>query len=116
MAVAIIWGVAVGIWNTPAGPRIDLEAHSKEMLVPIDIQGKSENLVVKIDPSQVNLKISGKAEQLAKLKPEEIRVYIELEDTATGEQHLPVGVSLPPNVQMRDVVPRLVNVKIIKLR
>lgn len=116
VAVAIIWGVAVGIWNAPAGPRIDLEVHSKEMLVPIDIQGKSEDLIVKIAPSQAKLKINGKSDQLAKLKSEEIHVYVELEDTVTGEQHLPVGVSLPPNVQLGTVDPLLVNVKIIKLR
>ncbi|PKL74501.1 MAG: TIGR00159 family protein [Candidatus Melainabacteria bacterium HGW-Melainabacteria-1] len=116
VAVAVIWGLAVGIWRAPTPPRLDLEAHSKEMLVPIAIQGKSDNLVIKIDPSQINLKIAGKTDQLEKLKPEEIRVYIEIEDTSTGEQILPVGVSLPPNVQIRDVVPRLVNVKIIKLR
>lgn len=116
VTVAIIWGLAVGIWRTPAGPRLDLEAHSKEMLVPIAIQGQSENLVVKIDPSQVNLKIAGKEDKLRDLKTEEIKVFIQLEDTTTGEQILPVGVSLPANVQMRDVVPRLVNVKIIRLK
>ncbi len=116
VTVAIIWGLAVGIWRTPTGPRLDLETHSKEMLVPIAIQGQSENLVVKIDPSQVNLKIAGKEDKLQELKTEEIKVFIQLEDTTTGEQILPVGVSLPANVQMRDVVPRLVNVKIIRLK
>lgn len=115
VAVAIVWGLAVGIWNTPT-PRIELEANSKEMLVPIEVRGKNDKLVIKIEPSQVNLKISGKAERLENLNAEGIHVFIQLEDTRTGEQVLPVFVSLPPNLQMKDVAPKLINVKVIHLK
>ena len=115
VVMAIIWGLAIGLGTAP-GPQLDLESYNKEMLLPIDIQGKNDNFVVKIDPTQVNIKVSGKADRLEKLQLEKIRVFIQLDDTTTGEQILPVGVSLPPNLQLRDVSPRLVNVKIISLK
>lgn len=114
VAVAVIWGSVVGLGSVP-GPRLDLETYNKEMLMPIHIQGPQEGLVVKIDPSQVNLKLSGKAERLEQLPVDKIQVFIQLEDTTTGEQILPVGVSLPANLQLRDVSPRLVNVKIVRI-
>ena len=117
VAVAIIWGLAVGIWKTPTPPNITpFETQSKEMLVPIDIEGQSDTMVVKIEPSQVNLKISGKNDELQKLKADEIRVFIHIEDSNTGEQILPVEVWVPSNVKISEVQPLLVNVKIVKLR
>lgn len=115
VAVAIVWGLAIGLGTAP-GPQLDLESYNKEMLLPIEVQGSTDNLVVKIDPTQVNIKVAGKADRLEELQLDKVRVFIQLEDTSTGEQILPVGVSLPPNLQLRDVVPRLVNVKIIKLK
>lgn len=115
VAVAVIWGLAVGL-GTGTAPKIELETSTKEILLPIHVQGKNDNLVVKIDPSQVNVTLSGKVARLEELKPQSVQVFIQLEDLTTGEQILPVGVSVPPNVQMKDVTPRLVNVKIIKLK
>lgn len=112
--IAIIWGLAVGLGSAPPAP-IDLESPEKHMLIPIHVQGKKNNMVVTIDPSQVNVTLSGRADRLRDLELESVQVFIQLEDTTTGEQILPVGVSLPPNVQLRDAVPRLVNVKIVEL-
>jgi len=113
--VAVIWGLVVGLGSVPT-PQLDLETYNKEMLLPIQIQGKQDGLVVKIDPSQVTLRISGKAERLEALPLHNIQVFIQLDDTSTGEQILPVGVSLPANLNLRDVNPRLVNVKIVRMR
>ena len=115
VALAIVWGLAVGLGTAPP-PRIELESAQKEMLVPIQIQGKQENLVVRLDPEQVTLRIAGRSERLESIQQENLRVFIQLNDTSTGEQILPIGVSLPPNVRLREVIPQAVNVKIIDLK
>lgn len=113
--MAVIWGLAVGLGTAPA-PQLDLETQNKELLVPIDIQGNTDNLVVKLDPSQVTLRLAGRSERLKNVPIEDIKVYIQLQNRNTSEQIASVGVSLPENVQLKEVVPRVVNVKVIKLK
>lgn len=113
--MAVIWGLAVGLGTAPA-PQLDLETQNKELLVPIDIQGNTDNLVVKLDPSQVTLRLSGRSERLKSVPLEEIKVFVQLQNRDTSEQIVPVGVSIPENVQLKEVSPRVVNVKVIKLK
>lgn len=113
--MAVIWGLAVGLGTAPA-PQLDLEAQNKELLVPIDIQGNTDNLVVKLDPSQVTLRLSGRSERLKSIPIEEIKVFVQLQNRNTSEQIVPVGVAVPENIQLKEVSPRVVNVKVIKLK
>ncbi len=113
--MAVIWGLAIGLGRAPA-PQLELESQSKELLMPIQVQGETDNLVIKLDPSQVNIKLSGRSDRLKNLPIQDIRVFVQLQSTETGEQSIPVGVSVPENVQLRDVSPRVVNVKLIKLK
>lgn len=117
VAVAIVWGLAVGIWKTPATPNITpFETQNKEMLVPIDIQGRNDKMVVKIEPSQVNLKLSGKGEDFEKLNLGDLKVFIRLESGSTSEQMLPVEVWAPAGIKITEVEPKAINVKIVKLK
>lgn len=113
--MAVIWGLAVGLGTAPT-PQLDLETQNKELLVPIEIQGNTDNLVVKLDPSQVTLRLAGRSERLKSIPIEEIKVFIQLQNTNTSEQIVPVGVSVPQNVQLKEVSPRVINVKVIKLK
>lgn len=117
VAVAIVWGLAVGIWKTPATPNITpFETQNKEMLVPIDIQGRNDKMVVKIEPSQVNLKLAGKGEDFDKLSVGDLKVFIRLESSNTSEQMLPVEVWAPAGIKITEVEPKAINVKIVKLK
>ena len=72
--------------------------------------------MVKLDPSQVTLRLAGRSERLKRIPIEEIKVFIQLQNTNTSEQIVPVGVSVPQNVQLKEVSPRVINVKVIKLK
>lgn len=117
VVVAVIWGLAVGLGTAPP-PRLELENSTREMLVPIEIQGKNDNLIVKITPSQVSLRLNGKAEQLDEVDPSQLHVFVEIPPGTelNREQYLPVGVLPPANVQIRDVIPRLVKVQLMRVK
>lgn len=117
VAVAVVWGLAVGIWKTPTTPSITpFETVNKEMLVPIEIKGQTDSMVVKIEPSQVNLTLSGKSSDFDKLSVGDLKVFIRVGGTATSEQILPVEVWAPEGIKIGDVDPKVINVKIVKLK
>lgn len=113
IAIAIIWGLA--IWSNGSPSLKPFESYSRQLVLPIQIQGKTEGYVVKVDPKSVQVNITGRGEAMQNIKPEDLMVYINIDDLSTGEQLLPVGVLPPPNVQFKEVSPALVNVKIVKL-
>lgn len=115
IVITIIWGLAIGLGTeSTAPPRLDLELHSKELLLPIQIENPSAEIQTEFQPRQVNLTVSGKSETLKNLDLSQFKVYLELKDLQTPRQILPVAVSLPPDIQFKDIKPRTAEVRLYR--
>lgn len=116
--IAIIWGLAIGMGtdnNAPipiASPTLDLEAHTREVLLPIGIQGSIQKYQAQTTPLQATVVLSGKNATLKNLSPEAVKIYVEVKDPSKAEQILPLAVFLPPDIQFKDLRPRTVNLKL----
>jgi diadenylate cyclase len=116
--IAIIWGLAIGMGtstNTPP-PALDLENHTREMLLPIGLKAATQKYQIQTTPQQATVVLSGKNEVLKNLSPELIQVYIDVIDPNQEEQILPLAVSLPPDIQFKDLRPRTVKVRLKVLK
>jgi diadenylate cyclase len=115
--IAIIWGLAIGMGTdhntpTPPAPTLDLEAHTREVLLPIGIQGSTQKHLVQTTPLQATVVLTGKNAVLKNLAPEAVKIYVEVKDLSKAEQILPLSVFLPPDIQFKDLRPRTVSLKL----
>lgn len=113
--IAIIWGLAIGLGTeSTAPPRLDLEQHTKEILVPIGLSQNNEEVQAEIQPAQATVIVSGKSDALKNLDLSQLRVYVELKNNQKPDQILPLAVSLPPDIQFKDIRPRTVDLHLIR--
>ncbi|MGE3723973.1 MAG: diadenylate cyclase CdaA [Candidatus Sericytochromatia bacterium] len=112
--IAIIWGLAIGMGtdHNPPTPTLDLEAHTREVLLPIGIQGNIQKYQVQTTPLQATVVLTGKNADLKNLAPEAVKIYVEVKDPSKAEQILPLSVFLPPDIQFKDLRPRTVSLKL----
>lgn len=112
--IAIIWGLAIGMGtdHNPPTPTLDLEAHTREVLLPIGIQGNIQKQQVQTTPLQATVVLTGKNADLKNLAPEAVKIYVEVKDPSKAEQILPLSVFLPPDIQFKDLRPRTVSLKL----
>lgn len=117
--IAVIWGMAIGLGN-PSGntprPTLTLESQTRDLLLPVTLVGQADGLQVRIEPAQVNLRVAGKADTLAGIDPNTVKVTADISQLPPGESVVPLTVAPPANVQFRDLNPRQITVRVIKLR
>lgn len=111
LIIAIVLGLVVGMGSQHQfGPKND-----REMLVPVVIKGQKPHSTVKLEPPQVTLRISFTGERLKKPDVEQIEVFVQVQNE-TGQVMLPIGVSLPPEVELKHVEPKNILATVTKLK
>jgi diadenylate cyclase len=116
--IAVIWGMAIGLGtpNNAPRPTLSLETQHRDLLLPVTVVGNADGFKVQIEPSQVNLRLVGKSDELAVVDPATVRITADISALPPGESIVPLTVAPPPNVQFRDLNPRQIKVRVIKLQ
>ncbi len=86
--------VMVKVSILPYGSK-EFEVNTKD----VEIQGMSEDLRVSFNQETITIRVKGNEKSLKELKPEQIKVSMDLTDKLAGEYTLPVSVQLPENYQ-----------------
>lgn len=113
--IAIIWGLAIGMGTdqtAPHRPALDLETHTREVLLPIEIQGSLQKYQAQTTPLQASVILTGKNEDLKKIAPDDVKIFVEVKNLTQAAQVLPLSVFLPPDIQFKDLRPRTVSLRL----
>ncbi|RLA82439.1 MAG: hypothetical protein DRG31_07385 [Deltaproteobacteria bacterium] len=88
--------------------------------VPVEVEGVPDHLIVgKVDPSDVAVRLRGLMHRLNRLKPEEVRIPIELKDARSGLNTFllrPEDVRIPPGIEVVALSPSEVRMRISELK
>ncbi|MBE0684699.1 MAG: hypothetical protein IH585_01740 [Anaerolineaceae bacterium] len=110
-------GVLVVGDNRTVLVRVSIAAVQSSMPIaniPIEIIGLPENLKAILAPEMITLLISGPLPILDGIKPEDIRVYIDLTDFAVGTYQLEPVVELPSEeISVDSIQPELIDIEVI---
>jgi YbbR domain-containing protein len=82
---------------------------------PVSQLGLSSNYTWRASPSQVNLNLSGSREQLDSLRPNDVRVILDLADLDPGIHKLRPIISFPEGLELESVSPQIIDA-IIQLK
>jgi len=110
-------GVLVVGDNRTVLVRVSIAAVQSSMPIaniPIEIIGLPENLKAIIAPEMITLLISGPLPILDGIKPEDIRVYLDLTDYIVGTYQLQPVVELPSEeITVDSIQPELIDIEVI---
>lgn len=102
--VAVILWIAVG--------REAVTTHQRTFLVPVRTRHAPNDERIELEPDLVSVRISGERTTLSAITPEDIQAYIDLRDQP-NRQLVPIVVSLPTDVTVKEMLPARVRVHII---
>ena len=110
-------GVLVVGDNRTVLVRVSIAAVQSSMPIaniPIEIIGLPENLKAVLAPEMITLLISGPLPILDGIKPEDIRVYLDLTDYVVGTYQLEPVVELPSEeITVDSIQPGLIDIEVI---
>jgi diadenylate cyclase len=111
--LSLVWGFAIGMGTGPAHAPVplDLEQHTRVLLVPI-VPPPLATHTLTLEPPQTQLVISGRSEILKAITSQDLEISLQIRDIKTAEQTVPISVLLPQDVQLRELSPRLVKVRL----
>ena len=89
------------------------DSHERTFVLPIETKFKDdkEKRKIQINPTYVSLKLTGKKLNLDKLKAQDLNIFVIIDKTEVN-QRIPVSVSVPTDVTIKEVNPKdvLINV------
>lgn len=107
--IAVILGLLVGMGSQHG---VDM-GNDREMLIPVAIKDKQSGATITLEPAHVMLRVSVKSDNMPQPDFKQIEVYVKIGDIS-GEVMLPIGVSLPPEVELKNVEPKNIMAKVIR--
>ncbi|MDN5347583.1 MAG: hypothetical protein PWP65_1147 [Clostridia bacterium] len=103
LAAVTLWLYVTGEQN-PVGQNI--------LSVPLETENLAEGLVVAERPSEIQVRVEGRKNVIARLSPRDIQAVVDLRNARVGENRLPVKVALPEGVNLVNLNPAEVKVRI----
>jgi YbbR domain-containing protein len=94
--------------------QVEIEAIENSMTItsPVEIQGLADDLYAVASPSSVTIFLTGPITTLEQLKPEDIRVVLDLFDKGVGTHQVTPQIIVPPTNVEASALPAMIEVTI----
>ncbi len=94
--------------------QVTIEAIENSMTItsPVEIQGLADDLYAVASPSSVTIFLTGPITTLEQLKPEDIRVVLDLFDKGVGTHQVTPQIIVPPTNVEASALPAMIEVTI----
>ncbi len=84
--------------------------------VPVEFENKKPRMeIFAASTSSVNLQLSGSGSLIKSIRPDQVKVKINLANAVAGGNQLPIGrdsITLPPGIQLKQVEPQVLDVNL----
>jgi uncharacterized protein (TIGR00159 family) len=84
--------------------------------VPLEFQNKQANMeIFGASASSVNLQLSGSGSLIKSIRPDQVKVKINLANAVAGSNQIPISrdtITLPPGIQLKQVDPQVLEVNL----
>ena len=104
---AVHWGIGFNPSGSGPGPEFrTFDSQPVTVLTAPSTLGRYE-----VSPARVGVVLRGQAAALAKVKPTDLEVYVNLVETAQTRMLRPIHVHAPPNTELVSVNPAVVQIE-----
>lgn len=83
--------------------------------VPLEVENLAFALVVADKPQEVEVRLQGRRELLARLSPRQVRAFVDLQGEGEGVLIKTVEVTVPPNLRLVTVTPSQVSIRLDRI-